>query len=91
MSWKGGILVAVPARNTSRTCPSCDYAAKENRLSQAQFACRLCGFEENADVVGAINILRAGHARLACGDTLSARGTMAQEPTEATIREVTLA
>ena len=25
-----------------------------------------CGFEENADVVGAINILRAGHARLAC-------------------------
>ncbi|MDY6816298.1 MAG: cytosine methyltransferase, partial [Pseudomonadota bacterium] len=23
-------------------------------------------FEENADVVGAINILRAGHARLAC-------------------------
>ena len=26
----------------------------------------LSGFEENADVVGAINILRAGHARLAC-------------------------
>ncbi|MGN0917879.1 MAG: hypothetical protein ACI4NO_01855 [Oxalobacter sp.] len=25
-----------------------------------------CGFEENADLVGAINILRAGHARIAC-------------------------
>lgn len=24
------------------------------------------GFEENADVVGAINILMAGHARLTC-------------------------
>jgi hypothetical protein len=28
--------------------------------------CVECGFEENADVVGAINVLRAGHARLAC-------------------------
>ncbi|MGR6036476.1 MAG: hypothetical protein ACU4EQ_13330 [Candidatus Nitrosoglobus sp.] len=25
-----------------------------------------CGLEENADVVGAMSILRAGHARLAC-------------------------
>ena len=33
---------------------------------QARFECMECGFEENADVVGAINILRAGHARLAC-------------------------
>ncbi|HHU94674.1 MAG TPA: hypothetical protein GXX62_06330 [Alcaligenaceae bacterium] len=28
-----------------------------------------CGFEENADLVGAINVLRAGHARLACAET----------------------
>lgn len=90
MSWKGGLLVAVPARNTSRTCPACEYIAKENRKSQARFECRLCGFAENADLVGAVNILRAGHAQLACGDTLSARGTLAQEPTEATTREATL-
>ncbi|WP_235399882.1 transposase [Stutzerimonas stutzeri] len=32
---------------------------------QAQFRCVECGFEENADVVGAINVLRAGHARFA--------------------------
>ncbi|HWM65994.1 MAG TPA: hypothetical protein VNO35_05370 [Steroidobacteraceae bacterium] len=25
-----------------------------------------CGFEENADLIGAINVLRAGHARCAC-------------------------
>ena len=34
--------------------------------TQARFACVECGFEENADVVGAINVLREGHARLAC-------------------------
>jgi len=37
-----------------------------NRQTQAQFLCVECGFEENADAVGAINVLRAGHARLAC-------------------------
>jgi putative transposase len=25
-----------------------------------------CGFQQNADWVGAINVLRAGHARCAC-------------------------
>jgi putative transposase len=28
--------------------------------------CVECGFEEHADLVGAINVLRAGHARFAC-------------------------
>ena len=39
---------------------------KENRKTQAKFACIQCGFQENADVVGAMNILRAGLARIAC-------------------------
>ena len=52
--------------NTSRTCPCCGHISKDNRATQARFACVECGFEENADVVGAINVLRAGHARLAC-------------------------
>ena len=38
----------------------------DNRQTQAQFLCVACGFEENADLVGAINVLRAGHARFAC-------------------------
>ncbi|CAI8919024.1 transposase [Methylocaldum szegediense] len=38
----------------------------DNRRTQARFACVECGFEENADLAGAINILRAGHARCAC-------------------------
>lgn len=84
LAWNGGQLVAVPPRNTSRTCPCCGHVAKENRLSQAKFECVECGFEENADLVGAINVLRVGHARLACADTSPAVGASGQEPTEAT-------
>src|SRR5690554_3398057 len=83
LAWNGGQLVAVPPRNTSRTCPCCGRVAKESRLSQARFECVNCGFEENADLVGAINVLRAGHARLACADTSPAVGASGQEPTEA--------
>lgn len=66
LQWAGGYLIAVPPRNTSRTCPGCGHVSADNRTSQAKFACVECGFEENADLVGAINILRAGHARCAC-------------------------
>ena len=66
MLWVGGLLLAVPPQNTSSTCPRCGHVSKENRKSQAVFACVECGFNQNADLVGAINVLRAGHARLAC-------------------------
>lgn len=66
LAWNGGHLIAVPPQNTSRTCPCCGHMSKDNRQTQAKFECVKCGFEENADVVGAINVLRAGHARLAC-------------------------
>ncbi|MFT0546708.1 RNA-guided endonuclease InsQ/TnpB family protein [Allopusillimonas ginsengisoli] len=66
LAWNGGYLIAVPPQNTSLTCPACGHVSKDNRQTQAQFACVECGFEENADLVGAINILRAGHARFAC-------------------------
>ncbi|WP_027405321.1 RNA-guided endonuclease InsQ/TnpB family protein, partial [Aquaspirillum serpens] len=66
LAWNGGWLVAVPPQNTSRTCPCCGHVSADNRKTQAQFACVKCGFEENADLVGAINVLRAGHARFAC-------------------------
>jgi putative transposase len=66
LAWNGGWLIAVPPRNTSRTCPCCGHVSADNRLSQSLFMCGECGFEDHADVVGAINILRAGHARSAC-------------------------
>ncbi|MEX4415098.1 transposase, partial [Haemophilus influenzae] len=60
--WLGGFLVAVPPQNTSRTCPCCGYTAKENRQTQADFECVECGYTENADVVGALNVLERGRA-----------------------------
>ena len=60
--WRGGFLVAVPAQNTSRTCPCCGHVAKENRQTQANFECVECGYTENADVVGALNVLGRGRA-----------------------------
>ena len=74
--WQGGFVVAVPPHNTSRTCPCCGYTDKENRPTQAKFECLECGYRENADVVGAINILERGLATVqrnpTGGDTASA-------------------
>ena len=84
LNWKGGILVAVPPQNTSRTCPCCGHVSAENRKTQAVFLCVECGYENHADVVGAMNILRAGHARLACGEPVLSGRSVKQEPTEAT-------
>ncbi|MFG3437607.1 RNA-guided endonuclease InsQ/TnpB family protein [Nonomuraea sp. NPDC047897] len=58
----GRELIAVDPRNTSRTCSRCGHVAKENRLTQAAFACTACGHTAHADVNAAINILRAGLA-----------------------------
>ena len=66
LSWNGGELIVVAPQNTSRRCPQCDHVSAQNRRTQERFACIECGFEDNADRVGAINILRAGHARCAC-------------------------
>ncbi|XVQ83070.1 RNA-guided endonuclease InsQ/TnpB family protein [Microbispora siamensis] len=58
----GRELIAVDPRNTSRTCSRCGHCAKDNRLTQAEFACRACGHAAHADVNAAKNILRAGLA-----------------------------
>jgi IS605 OrfB family transposase len=49
-------VVIVDAHNTSRTCPQCGHCEKANRKNQAEFVCRHCGYSNNADVVGALNI-----------------------------------
>lgn len=68
VDWVGGIVIAVDPKNTSRKCPVCGHTAKENRRTQADFICVACGYAGDADVTAAGNILRAGHARLACGE-----------------------
>ena len=81
LAWNGGWLELVPPQNTSRTCPACSHVSAENRQTQAEFRCVQCGFEGNADVVGATNILRAGLARLVCQANEITRRQ--QKPTEA--------
>ena len=81
--WHGGILLAVPPHHTSQTCPACDHLSKDNRQTQAKFLCVDCGYENHADVVGAINILERGYRLLACGESAQSGRSMKQEPTEA--------
>jgi putative transposase len=61
-AWAGVPVYLVDPKNTSRTCPVCGYISKDNRKSQAAFACTNpdipCSFTEHADYVGAINISR---------------------------------
>jgi len=64
------VLIAVAPQNTSRTCPECGCISADNRRTQARFLCVECGYENNADVVGAINILARGHRVAACGETV---------------------
>lgn len=78
LAWNGGHLIAVPPKNTSRTCPCCGHISKII-TNQDRFTCVECGFEENTDVIGAINVLRAGHAQLACDRVVQQTGQQ-QEP-----------
>jgi putative transposase len=58
----GRVVIPVDPRNTSRRCPECGHTAKENRPTQEKFHCAGCGHTAHADVVGALNVLRAGLA-----------------------------
>ncbi len=84
--WNGGMLLAVPPHNTSRTCPCCGHISNDNRQTQAKFLCVDCGYENHADVVGAINVLERGYRLLACGEMVQSGRSKKQEPTEATRR-----
>lgn len=80
--WLGAKLIQVPPRYTSQECPSCGHIASMNRASQAKFHCSSCHYENNADCIGALNILERGLRLLACGETMHVGCSMKQEPTE---------
>ena len=52
---KGIGFELVPPKNTSRSCPICGHTAEANRKGLV-FRCIACGYQDNADRVGAINI-----------------------------------
>jgi putative transposase len=92
-AWRGGKVIVIPPQHTSQKCSCCGHTDKDNRLSQALFACIACGFEMNADINAARNILAAGHAVIVCGEDVrpkvvrqrTARATsVKQEPPEET-------
>ena len=83
LGWNGGMLLAVPPHHTSQTCPACGHVSKDNRKTQASFLCVDCGYENHADVVGAINVLARGHRVLACGEPAQSGRSRKQEPAEA--------
>ena len=62
LRWRGGQLIPVSPQYTSQCCPACGHTAKANRTTQALFDCMQCGYTENADVVGAMNVLQRGRA-----------------------------
>jgi putative transposase len=58
----GRAWIEVDPRHTSDGCERCGHTARENRVTQAEFACQRCGHTAPADEHAARNILRAGLA-----------------------------
>ena len=91
LGWSGGALVAVDPRNTSRRCSACGHTSRDNRTSQADFACVGCGHAMHADVNAAKNILAAAMAAMAAGHVAENAGggdgaRPACEPSTLTLR-----
>lgn len=68
--WKGGQVILVSPSYTSQTCSCCGHVSADNHKSQSVFECITCGHNENADINASKNILAAGHAVIACGETI---------------------
>jgi putative transposase len=58
----GRAWIEVDPRHTSDGCERCGHAARDNRVTQVEFACQRCGHTAPADEHAARNILRAGLA-----------------------------
>jgi putative transposase len=55
---KRGIRVhIVHSEWTSQGCPECGNIDRNNRTTQESFKCSECGYEDNADHVGSVNVL----------------------------------
>lgn len=48
-------VLRVSPRNTSRKCPECGFTDADNRRGKS-FECKACGFAQDADIVGAVNV-----------------------------------
>lgn len=55
---KGIQLVQMNEKSTSKTCSRCGAVRKRNRKTRGLYVCNKCGCKINADVNGAVNILK---------------------------------
>ncbi len=49
-------VIYVDPKETSKTCPKCGNVSRYNRKEQGWFKCTRCGYQSDADRVGALNI-----------------------------------
>jgi putative transposase len=67
----GAPIVIVDPRKTSSECPNCDSKLEENGYRRLR--CPRCGFEEDRDVIGKLNIRKKALKML--GDQTKLRGS----------------
>ncbi len=72
----GHAFIPVNPAHTSQTCPKCGHVFPGNRLDRDHFECVRCGFEDEADFVGARNVLRRAqlHSLAGLPETVLAAG-----------------
>ena len=67
----GGNVIAIDRFfPSSKTCSSCGYINESLTLNQRFWTCTSCGQHHDRDINAAKNIQAAGHAVLACGDSV---------------------
>lgn len=49
-------VIYIDPKETSKTCPRCGNVSRYNRKTQGWFRCVRCGYQSDADRVGALNI-----------------------------------
>ena len=60
LDYKTAEVTEVKAAYTSQRCSTCGHLAKESRRSQSRFKCVACGYQGNADINAALNVLALG-------------------------------
>lgn len=63
----------VDPRYTSQCCPSCKSIVASNRVNE-EFRCLACGYEQDADIVGATNVLCKGIDWISSLESLNKKG-----------------
>ncbi|UXM84467.1 transposase [Methanococcus aeolicus] len=87
---KGVIIEQVNEAYTSQTCSNCGVVKKSNRKYRGLYVCSECGIVLNADINGAVNILKRAYSvalNLLNGDRGSGLGNrVGLDPTKRTPR-----